>query len=334
LSVDGRRLALTSSDGIYLYILNGGPASAASVTPMFFLFPDDTMEGGTFFREGFLATNERGAVWGFKEPSFVCRGPARLEEPLLPNPTVPVGMPVHFEAKAAGCPAPQFAWFFNGQPIPGATNSFLDLPPISPSDAGAYDVAAFNRYGGQTNRGILNVVVRGLDVRITEVMSSPADDPTVKKADWFEITNFEQGTIKLKGWRFNDSAGFLSDAYVITNDIELEFGRSLILVENLTPAEFIAWWGENNIPLDTPIITYGGPGLSFRADPGDTIYLWDDVAANPEDFVTRADFGVAAPGVSFIMDPFTELFPVNADLSIPGVVRAESSSDIGSPGKL
>src|SRR5688572_6453902 len=63
LSVDGKRLALTSSDGVYLYFLNGPPASAASVTPMYFDFRDDFMEGGTFFGTGFLTSSEKRFLW-------------------------------------------------------------------------------------------------------------------------------------------------------------------------------------------------------------------------------------------------------------------------------
>jgi hypothetical protein len=333
LSLDSKRLALTTSDGIFLYILNGGPPSAASVTPIFFPFADDSMEGGTFFGEGFLTTNERGTLWAFKDANFVCRGPARLEEP-LPNHIEPVGTPIHYEAKAIGCPPPQFAWFFNGQPIPGATNASLDLPGISSGNAGAYTVAVFNRFGGETNTSFLNVLV-SVDIRITEVMSSPATNATVETADWWELTNFEAQPMDLSGWRFNDSVGGLTDPFVFPDGFVLDIGETVILVENLTPDEFRAWWGAgaNNIPSNVRIFTYSGPGLSFRAT-GDTIYLWNNITTDPEDYVTRADFGEATPGVTFIYNPFTNLFGEKSQIDVLGAVKAERGSDIGSPGRL
>jgi len=331
LSLDNQRLALTTSDGIYLFFLNGGPASAGSVMPLYFDFHDDFMEGGTFFLNGFLASSERRQLWFFKHPAFPCRTPAQLEAP-LENKTARVGTPVRFVANGNGCPPPQFAWIFNGQVIPGATNSSLDLLSISPADAGVYQVAVFNRYGGETNSALLNVPLKP-DIRITEIMSSPATGATVQTADWWEITNFEPRQMDLSRWRFNDSVGGLIDPFVLPAGLVLEPGETLILVENLSPQAFRAWWGANNIPTSARIETYTGSGYSFRAS-GDTVFLWDDVATDPVDYVTRVDFGAADPGVSFIYDPTTNLFGTKSQLGVHGAVKAERSSDIGSPGRI
>ncbi|HZO85489.1 MAG TPA: hypothetical protein VFC26_09760, partial [Verrucomicrobiae bacterium] len=72
---------------------------------------------------------------------------------------------------------------------------------------------------------------------------------------------------------------------------------------------------------------------SFRAS-GDTVFLWDDVATDPTDYVTRVDLGAADPGVSFIYDPTTNLFGTKSQLGVHGAVKAERSSDIGSPGRI
>jgi hypothetical protein len=331
LSVDGQRLALTTSDGIYLFFVNGSLASSGSVTPMYFDFRDDFMEGGTFFRNGFLASSEKRQLWFFKDPAFRCQAPARLES-RMQNTTVPAGTVVRFEVTALGCPTPQFAWRFNGQPIPGVTNSLLDLLGVSPADAGAYEVAVFNRYGGETNSALLNVLLRA-DIRITEVMSSPTTDAAFETGDWWEITNFEPRQMDLSGWRVNDSVGGLTDPFVLPAGVLLEPGETLILVENLSPEEFRVWWGDSNIPAGARILTYTGSGLSFRSG-GDTIFLWDNIATDPQDYVTRADFGPADSGVTFIYNPDTNLFGDKSQVGVHGAVKAETSSDIGSPGRI
>jgi hypothetical protein len=331
LSVDNQRLALTTSDGVYLYFINGKPASAASAQRVFFRFDNDFMEGGTFFRNGFLTSAETGELWLFTDRAFLCRERPRFDAPLT-NRTVLVGAPVRFQVSVTGCPFPGFTWRFNGQLIPGATNSFLDLPSVSTNHAGIYEVIASNRYGAATNTVTLTVRSKPA-LQITEVMSSPAQDATVETADWWELTNFEPQPLDLSGWRFNDSIGGLTDPFVLPGGLVVDAGETIVLVENLSAEEFAAWWGPKNLPLGLQIVTYSGNGLSFRAT-GDTLFLWDNVSTDPADFVSRADFGQADIGVTFIYDPITDQFGAKSQLGVHGAIKAQNSSDVGSPGRI
>jgi hypothetical protein len=331
LSLDNQRLALTTSDGIYLFFVAGRPASAESASLLFLDFRNDFMEGGTFFRDGFLASAETRQLWLFAHPSFRCRQPADFVVPLLDQ-TVGVGATVQFQAPPEGCPIPRLAWRFNGSPIPGATNQTLTLTDVSSDHSGVYEVIASNRYGVATNIAVLTVRTKP-DVRITEVMPFASSNVSVRTADWFEITNFEPSAIDLSGWRFNDSVGGLSDPFVIGPGVVLQPGQSAIFAENLSRDEFRTWWGPNNVPFFVPIITYTGAGLSFRAT-GDSLFLWDNTSTDDRDIVTRADFGVADPGVSFIYDPSTDRFGAKSQLGAHGAIKADRGSDIGSPGRL
>ena len=331
LSLDNQRLALTSSDGVYLFFLNGPPASAASASRLFFEHENDFIEGGTFFGNRFLASSETRQLWSFEHPSFRCRQ-APLLLTVLRDRTVAAGATVQFEVFRDGCPFPTVRWRFNGRPIPDATNAALTLASVSPADAGTYEVIASNRYGSVTNSARLTVRTKP-DVRITEVMPFAASNATIRTADWFEITNFEPIPIDLSGWRFNDSVGGLTDPFVIGSGVVLQPGQSAILVENLSRDEFRAWWGPSNVPIFVPVITYTGAGLSFRAA-GDSLFLWDNTSTDEGDIVNRVDFGAADPGVSFIYDPTTDRFGVKSELGAHGAINADRGSDIGSPGRL
>ena len=52
-----------------------------------------------------------------------------------------------------GVPTPTVQWLKNGQPIPGATSTFLELPNVQLADAGVYSVLATNSSGSSTTNG-------------------------------------------------------------------------------------------------------------------------------------------------------------------------------------
>lgn len=56
-----------------------------------------------------------------------------------------------FSVQVSGNPPPSFQWRFNGSNLSGATNSTLVLDPVSPSDAGNYDVIVSNSAGSVTS---------------------------------------------------------------------------------------------------------------------------------------------------------------------------------------
>ncbi len=54
-----------------------------------------------------------------------------------------------------GVPTPTLQWYFNGQPISGATNATLSIASVKATDGGVYTVAASNAVGQAISRPIL-----------------------------------------------------------------------------------------------------------------------------------------------------------------------------------
>lgn len=331
LSLDKQRLGVVTSEGVDLYFINGNPASIPSAQREFTRFTNDFMEGGTFVDGGFLASAETRELWLFTNANFVCTMPPSFT--LTPaDRTVQLGSNIELEARVEGCPKPAYQWSFNGTALVGQTNASLVLPGITLADTGTYQLTASNTFGVVATSVTLSVRSKP-DLRITEVMPSEALDATVTAADWWELTSFESQPVDLSGWRFNDSLGGLTDPYTFTAGPTIAPGETIVFIENLTPAEFQAWWGASNLPTGLQIIPYNGSGLSFRIT-GDTLLLWDNLSTDPNDTVARAAFGAADTGVSFSYDPATQTFGSKSQLGSNGVIRAASSSDIGSPGRI
>lgn len=60
---------------------------------------------------------------------------------------------VSFSVSASGDPAPSYQWRINGQNIPGATNTVLNLSNVDSNDLGTYDVVISNICGTVTSAG-------------------------------------------------------------------------------------------------------------------------------------------------------------------------------------
>ena len=331
ISADKQRLGLVTTEGVYLYFINANPASIPTAEREFTRFPNEFMEGGTFVDGGFLTSAETRELWLFTNANFVCTTPPNFT--LVPaDRSVQLGSNIELEAEVDACPKPVFQWTFSGAPLATGTNATLSLPAITVNDAGTYQLTASNLFGVITTSVTLTVRTKP-DLRITEVMPNAALDATVPTADWWELTSFESQPVDLTGWRFNDSNGGLFDPHVFTAGPIIAPGETIIFVENLTAAEFRNWWGETNLPAGLQIISYSGSGLSFRIT-GDTLFFWDNLSTDPNDTVSRADFGIADTGVTFNYDPLTQIFGAKSVLGSNGVLRAVSSSDIGSPGRI
>ena len=74
--------------------------------------------------------------------------------------TVYAGATVSFDAGLVGHPPVGYQWQFNGDDIPGATNSQLILTNVSLSAAGSYRCIAMNRLGVATNQNATLTVLR------------------------------------------------------------------------------------------------------------------------------------------------------------------------------
>lgn len=241
------------------------------------------------------------------------------------------GGTAQFTGIASGLPQPAYYWTFNGTLIAGATSNTLTISPVKASHAGTYALVATNING--TNTSPAQLTVSSLpNLRITEVQSSTAPSPSLPTSDWWELTNLEDQAVDISGWRFNDASGDLTDAFVIPSGVVLNPGESVIFAEELTPAQFRAWWGTNVSPR-AQIISYSGSGLSLAAS-GDSVRLWSSTATSASLVAARADFGTASNGVTFNFDPATMVFGQKSVAGVNGVFKAGAATDIGSPGRI
>ncbi len=253
-----------------------------------------------------------------------------------------VGGSATFTVSVTGVPVPTLQWSFQDQLLTGQTGTTLVLSNLTAAQSGDYRVTASNA-SGSTN-AIARLAVRPKpDLRITEVASSAALDAdfvTVfgfSKQDWWEVTSFESTPVSLLGWRLDDSSASLAVAYTITNAVTIQPGESIILVEDLTAAQFRTWWGAGNVPTGVQIISYSGSGLGLSSG-GDGVRLWDATTTDSANPVAQVNFGAAEAGVSFNFNPDTGTFGDKSVLGVFGVGAAEGfaggGQDIGSPGRI
>jgi len=241
-----------------------------------------------------------------------------------------VGGSATFTARASGYPAPTWQWRFGGQNLPGKTSPTLTLANLTAAQAGTYQVIVANASGSATNQATLSVRAKP-DLRITEVLSNPTGGSG--RADWWELTSFEQQVVSLAGWRFNDNTGGLTDPFTLTAGLGIRPGESIVFVEGLTPAQFRTWWGATNLPANLQIITYPSSGLGLGAT-GDGLRLWTDTATAAADTVASVDFGPSGTGVSLGYDFASGVFGGPSQESIEGAFRCVTSTDVGSPGVI
>jgi hypothetical protein len=244
-----------------------------------------------------------------------------------------MGGSVTFNPIAVGYPVPNYQWFFNGTPINGQTGPSLTISPVTTSSSGQYQLTASNSSGSASSSAMLTVRLRP-DLRITEVQSSTAPNPSVPTADWWELTSFESAPVNLGNWRFNDNSGGLADPSNIPQGTTIGPGETVVFVEGLSPAQFRTWWGAANLPAALQIVGYSGSGLSLGAG-GDGIRLWNDTTTTPADTVASVDFGSAQNGTTFNYNPDTGVFGGLSQEGVHGAFRATASpGDIGSPGRI
>jgi len=76
--------------------------------------------------------------------------------------SVNLGATVTLSVAASGSTPMQFQWYFNGEPLPGATNSSLTLSGVDPSQSGTYEAMASNPAGVAASQPA-TLTVAGLD---------------------------------------------------------------------------------------------------------------------------------------------------------------------------
>jgi hypothetical protein len=265
----------------------------------------------------------------------------------LTNQTVLAGGTVVFQATASGVPQPTYVWRFGNTVLPDVTGSDLTLTNIAAGAAGTYSVTATNASGVVVSTAVLTVRAKP-DLRITEVRSTDTLDPDFSRRngftpqDWFEVTSFESSPINLRGWRLDDNSSSLTAAYVVTNDVVILPGESVIFTERLTADQFKVWWGTNELPAGLKIITYSGSGFGLSSG-GDGVRIWDSTTASNADTVSAVDFPAGTAGVTFNYDVETSTFGSLGVEGMNGVYQAPGSivrdlnltvKDIGSPGRV
>ncbi len=261
-------------------------------------------------------------------PPALTQGPVSLEAYEGQNPK--------FTVAALGNPPPTYQWQRNGVnlaeefPYLGVRTSTLTILGAQQADSGTYTVVVSNS-AGSTNASADLVVTRKPRLVITEVQSSQNTNDlgsTQGHADWWELTNLDDFTVNLRGYRFDDDSGTLAQAFTVSEDVLLAPGESVIWVEDLTAEAFRQWWGAEQLPPGLKIITYSGSGLGLSSS-GDALNLWNAAADDETDKVASAVFSTATRGVSFGYDPSSGLF---GELSVPGVNGAFVAAELGDKG--
>lgn len=166
---------------------------------------------------------------------------------------------------------------------------------------------------------------------ITEVMSSAATNlgavVVTQNSDFWELSNLGTKALTLTGYRFNDSDNLAAADPTPFEGLQIEGGESILFVQGSvnTNAESVRiWWGTNL--NNTKIVFYTGHGFSSG---GEGLYFWGPNEA-PIDSVL---FPEAARGKTFSYDPATGVFGVLSSNGVNGAFKAETTDDIGSPGR-
>ncbi|MHC1766378.1 MAG: PQQ-binding-like beta-propeller repeat protein [Verrucomicrobiia bacterium] len=106
-----------------------------------------------------------------------------------------VGESAMFSARIPGSPLPAFQWYFNDQPIPGATNTSFTITSVADADAGRYVLTASNHLGTVTTEPA-TLLVNNVTASHLPVLFLPRTDPVQIQitdnlnapAAWTELT--------------------------------------------------------------------------------------------------------------------------------------------------
>lgn len=106
------------------------------------------------------------------------------------------GDTVTFVAAGNGTPPLTWQWYFNGEPIPGATGPSLTITNLTLSNCGAYHVVLSNPYG-QAISAVATLAIRALNLQMVAgltVENPPGTPITVEWSEdmqtWHALTNF------------------------------------------------------------------------------------------------------------------------------------------------
>ena len=245
-----------------------------------------------------------------------------------------LGQSLSLVSLATGTPQPTYQWYLGGVQLSGATNAIHGIPGATDADAGEYVVVAANPLGSATNQAAV-VVTRRPRLVITEILPAQSTNGAANgHSDWWELTNLDDFTVDLTGYRWDDSSATLSAAITFTNEsLSIAPGESIVFVESMTKESFRSWWGEGNLRADLQIVPYRGAGLGLSTA-GDAVNLWNSAATDDADTVASEVYSTASLGLSFGYNPDTGVFGDVSTSGLYGGFGARESGDIGSPGYI
>jgi hypothetical protein len=249
--------------------------------------------------------------------------------------TVFPGQTAIFSVEVRGYPCLNYQWKLNNVEISGGAASRIEIPIPADASPGSNEckVLMWNESGMTNSQAILWISPRPR-LQISEIMSWPSDDLFSSHKDWFELTNIGTNEVNLKGYRVNDVPSFYA-ASIVRDPIIVRPGESVIFVEVISRADFVKWWGKDNVPTALQVIPWGGFALD---NDGDEIYLWNPAATEVYDAVAAAAFPASLPGLSMEMTNFcddygcTSLYLQDSGVGTNGAFRAVEMDEIGSPG--
>jgi hypothetical protein len=113
-------------------------------------------------------------------------GPSILTQPQ--NQSVASGANVTFGVTARGLPVLSYQWQLNGIPLPGETNSLLQLLAVNTNRVGNYRVVVSNPYGSTTSQeATLMVDGTGCGSFEADVAPRPNGNNAVTVSDWVQV---------------------------------------------------------------------------------------------------------------------------------------------------
>lgn len=244
-----------------------------------------------------------------------------------------------FQVWVRGFELPTFQWQFENVDIPDATNRIHSVSNADMASSGTYTVQIRNSLGSTSASAVLTVQPLPKLV-VTEIMGSRAPSTnTLGRADWWELTNFDTYAVNLRGYRFDDFPGIIDGSVVITNEVIVRPGESVLFIQDITPETFTTWWGEENLPAQVQFVRYAGNGFNAL---GDALTLWNSTPKDRLDYVHQAlyaqdlnpDFTpIGGPSRTFYTQAFEE-FGRASVIGEYGAIRAFTSDDVGSPGYI
>ncbi len=225
------------------------------------------------------------------------------------------GVPFTFTVKAHGLPVPQYQWYFNGVPIPGATARTFTLPAARGSDAGQYSVVLDN--GLERIVSSNATITVNLQLSCARIVRPPADiEVTPGQTAFFrvETRGYPLPTIQ---WRFNGVAipGATSGTYAVEDADESRIGIYTVHIANaLCSADASARLNVVPVPslIVTEAMTFPTNRTALKHDTWWELtnagtnavnllgYRWDDYPPSLERVTTVTNDLILAPGKSVI----------------------------------